>query len=134
MGQHTAELVETQGSDPLAFARVLSQVPGNRTGQMNALIPQIQAKLNAAFVLFDRFLARWLQGRQVFIILSRVPDNYGLIRRVNHDAETIIRIQVRRDRITTYRRSSYSTDAANFAELRRILGFITQTQQRNIVI
>jgi hypothetical protein len=43
MGQYTAEIVETQGSDPLAFARVLSQVPGNRTGQMNALISQIQA-------------------------------------------------------------------------------------------
>ena len=58
MGPYTAEIAEAQGSDPLAFARVLSQVPGNRTGQMNALIPQIQAKLNANFLLLYRFIAR----------------------------------------------------------------------------
>ena len=126
IGQYIAKIAETQGSDPLAFARVFSQVPGNRTGQMNALILQIQAKLNANFLRLYRFIARWLQEKHVFLLLSRVPVNYGTNRRVTHDAETIIRFQVRRERTTTYGRSSYSTDAAHFAELRRLIGFTAQ--------
>jgi hypothetical protein len=98
---------------------------------MNAIISQLQAKLNALFLLLHRFLFRWLSGRPVFLLVSQVPVNYGNSARHRlTDAKTIIRIQVKHDRITSFGRSSYSTIAANVAELRRLIGFTTQIQQR----
>ena len=41
MGPHTAEIVEVQGSDPLAITRVMSQIPNNRSGKMNIIIPYV---------------------------------------------------------------------------------------------
>jgi hypothetical protein len=62
MGHHTAEIVEVQGSGPLAITRVMSQIPSNRSGRMNIVIPYIQAKLNTTLLLLHRFLHRWLGG------------------------------------------------------------------------
>ena len=88
MGQHIEEIVEVQGSDPLAITRVMSQIPNNRSGKMNVVMPYVQAKLNAALLLLHRFLYRWLGGRQVFLTLNRVPVNYGLsTRRLTMDSE-----------------------------------------------
>jgi hypothetical protein len=135
MGPHTAEIVEVQGSDPLAITRVMSQIPNNRSGKMNIIIPYIQAKLNATLLLLHRFLYRWLGGRQVFLMLNRVPVNYGINnRRLNTDAETVIKIQVRRERISSFGRSSYNTNVANMAELRRLIGFTNQIQQRTVAM
>ena len=111
MGPHTPEIGEVQGSDSLALTRVISQVPGNRSGHMNAIIPQLQAKLNALFLLLHRFLFRWLSGRPVFLLVSQVPVNYGN--------------STRRRLTSSFGRSSYSTIAANVAELRRLIGFTT---------
>jgi hypothetical protein len=33
---------------------------------MNVIIPLVQAKLNATFLLLHRFLRRWLNGRPLF--------------------------------------------------------------------
>ena len=135
MGPHTAEIVEVQGADSLAIARVMSQIPNNRSGLMNVIIPLVQAKLNATFLLLHRFLRRWLNGRPVFLILNRVPVNYGLSnRRRTTDTETIIKIQVRRERITSFGCSTYSTNVAALAELRRTIGFTNQVQQRTVSI
>ena len=81
MGQHTAKIVEVQGSDPLAITGVMSQIPASRSGKMNVINPYVQAKLNATFFLLHCFLYRWLNSRQVFITLNRVPINYGLSNR-----------------------------------------------------
>jgi hypothetical protein len=127
MGHHTAEIVEVQGSDPLAITRVMSQIPNNRSGKMNIVIPYVQAKLNATFLLLHRFLYRWLGGRAVFLMLNRVPVNYGISnRRLNTDSEVVIRIQVRRERISAFGRSSYNTNVAAMTELRRLIGFTNQ--------
>jgi hypothetical protein len=90
---HTAEIVEVQGSDSLAFARVMPRILSNRSGQMNVIIPYLQAKLNTTFLLLHRFLFRWLNGRPVFLTTNRVPVNYGISnRRLNIDTELIITI------------------------------------------
>ena len=95
MGPHTAKIVEVQGSDPLAITRVMSQIPNNRSGKINVVIPYVQVKLNATLLLLHRFLYRWLGGRQVFLTLNRVPVNHGLsTRRLNTDSEVVIKIQV----------------------------------------
>jgi hypothetical protein len=127
MGPYTAEIVEVQGSDPLAITRVVSQIPSNRSGKMNAVIPYIQAKLNATYLLLHRFLLRWLHGRPVFITVNRVPVNYErLNQRLNTDLEVVLKILVRRERIFSYERSSYNTNVANLAELRCLIGFTNQ--------
>ena len=135
MGPHTAEIVEVQGSDPLAVTRVMSQIPGNRSGRMNNAIPYIQAKLNTTLLLLHRFLHRWLGGRHVFLTLNRVPVNYGISpKRLHTDTEVVIKIQVRRERISSFGRSSYNTNVAHLAELRRLIGFTTQIQQRTVAM
>jgi hypothetical protein len=113
----------------------MTQIPNNRTGRMNVLIPLIQAKLNATFLLLHRFLLRWLNGRPVFLTLNRVPVNYGISnQRLNTDSEAIIKIQVRRERISSFGRSSYNTNVAALADLRRTIGFTNQIQQRTVSI
>ena len=107
----------------------MSQIPNNRSGKMNVVIPYVQAKLNATLLLLHRFLYRWLGGRQVFLTLNRVPVNYGLsTRRLNTDSEVVIKIQVRRERIFSFGRSSYNTNVASMAELRRLIGLTNQVQ------
>ena len=102
---------------------------------MNIVIPYVQAKLNATFLLLHRFLYRWLGGRAVFLTLNRVPVNYGISnRRLNTDSEVVIRIQARRERITAFGRSSYNTNVAALAELRRLIGFTNQIQQRTVAM
>ena len=91
--------------------------------------------MNATFLLLHRFLFRWLNGRPVFLTVNRVPVNYGhSTRRLNTDSEVVIKILVRRERISSYGRSSYSTNVANLAELRRLIGFTNQIQQRTVSI
>ena len=94
---------------------------------MNIVIPYVQAKLNATLLLLHRFLYHWLGGRAVFLTLNRVPVNYGISnRRLNTDSEVVIRIQVRRERISSFGRSSYNTNVAAMTELRRLIGFTNQ--------
>ena len=76
MGAHTAEIAADQGSTPLALARMIDQIPGNRSGSYNHSIPNIQAKLNATFLLLHRFSHRWFPGRDFFLQLTRTPANY----------------------------------------------------------
>ena len=102
---------------------------------MNIVIPYVQAKLNATLLLLHRFLYRWLGDRAVFLMLNRVPVNYGISsRRLNTDAEAVIKIQVRRERTSSFGRSSYNTNVANMAELRRLIGFTNQIQPRTVAI
>ena len=116
--------MEVQGSDPLAITRVMSQIPNNRSGKMNVVIPYVQAQLNATLLLLHRFLYRWLGGRQVFLTLNRVPVSYGVsTRRLNTVSKVVIKIQVRRERISSFGHSSYNTNVAAMAELRQLIGF-----------
>ena len=97
----------------------MSQIPNNRFGKMNVVIRYVQAKLNATLLLLHRFLCRWLGDRQVFLTLFRVPVNYGLCtRRLSTDSKVVIKIQVRRERISSFGRSSYNTNVTNMVELR----------------
>ena len=41
MGMITEDLTTEQGSTPLAMARVLDQIPGNRSGTFNNAIPNV---------------------------------------------------------------------------------------------
>ena len=133
MGLITEDLITDQGSTPLAMARVLDQIPGNRSGTFNNAIPNVQAKLNATFILLHRFCHRWLGGREFLLQLARTPSLYRPTQRRPH-TETVIIIKMPRERTTSHGRISYSTNAAGFAEMRRALGFSTQRQQRSIQI
>jgi hypothetical protein len=113
----------------------MTQIPNNWSGLMNAIIPLVQAKLNATFLLLHRFLFRWLNGRPVFLTINKAPVNYGISnQRLNTDTEMIIKIQVRRERISSFGRSSYNTNVATLAELRRNIGFTNHIQQGTVLI
>ena len=96
---YTADITADQGSTPLALARMLDQIPGNRSGSYNNSIPNLQAKLNATFLLLHCFCYRWLAGRRFFTQLVCTPVNYnsGLRQLV----ETIMVVRVPRERIVT---------------------------------
>ena len=133
LGIITEDLTTEQGATPLAMARVMDQIPGNRSGTFNNAIHNVQAKLNATFILLHRFCCRMMGGRDFFLQLARIPALYKPTQRRPH-SETIIHIKLPRERTLSQGRTTYSTNAAGFAEMRRILGFSTQRQQRSIQI
>ena len=132
MGAHTAEIAADQGSTPLALARMIDQIPGNRSGSYNSSIPNIQAKLNATFLLLHRFSHRWFPGRDFFLQLTRTPANYDSS--PTPLVETILIIRVPRERTVSAGRPTYTINAAGLAEMRRAIGFGPQKQQRSIQI
>ena len=127
MGPFTAEITADQGSTPLAIARMLDQIPGNRAGAYNNSIPNLQAKLNATFLLLHRFCYRWLAGRRFFLQLTRTQVNYNSGPRLL--VETILVVRVPRERTVTAGRPTYSVNAAGLAEMRRAIGFGPQRQR-----
>ena len=46
----------------------------------------------------------------------------------------VIKIQVRRERISSFGHSSYNTNVVNMAELHRLIGFTNQIQQRTVAM
>ena len=46
----------------------------------------------------------------------------------------VIKIQVRRERISAFGRSSYNTNVAAMVELHRLIGFTNQIQQRTVAM
>ena len=121
MGAHTAEIAADQGSTPLALARLLDQNPGNRSGSYNNSIPNLQAKLNATFLLLHRFCYRWLAGRNFFLQLVRTPTHSNSV--LQQLVETIMVIRVPREQTVTAGQPTYSVNTAGLAEMRQAIGF-----------